>query len=88
MAPASGKVLPGGQRTLYLLRRGLMDELAWPAWPRNTLRHSFKSYHLAQWQDRGKLAEQMGHSHTDMTRYTYGSPQTCAAAAACGHSKL
>ena len=82
MALATGKVLPGGQRTLYLLRRGLMDELRWPAWPRNTLRHSFKSYHLAFWQDRPRLAEQMGHSHSDMTRYSYGSPQTRAAAAA------
>jgi integrase len=75
-------VVPGGQRTLYLLRRELMDQLGWDAWPRNCLRHSYKSYHLAQWQDRSRLAEQMGHSDGDMARYSYGSPVVRAHAAA------
>ena len=82
LALKEGKVLPGGQRTLYLLRRALMDKLGWSAWPNNCLRHSYKIYHSSFWQDRSKLAEQMGHSHTDMTRYSYGSPQVRAAAAA------
>jgi hypothetical protein len=79
LAAKEGKVLPGGQRTLYLLRRTLMNKLGWKTWPRNPLRHSFKSYHLAFWQDRGKLAEQMGHS---MTGYSYDSPQIRASAEA------
>jgi integrase len=76
------KVLPGGQRTLYLLRRALMDKLGWKTWPNNCLRHSFRTYHLAQWQNAPQLAEQMGHSHSDMTRYAYGGPTPRAAAAA------
>lgn len=82
VAPTEGLVVPGGMPTLYLLRREMMDKLGWARWPRNSLRHSFKSYHLSFWQDRSKLAEQMGHSHTDMTRYTYGSPQVRQQAAA------
>ena len=45
LALREGKVLPGGQRTLYLLRRAMMDKLDWPTWPNNCLRHSFKTYH-------------------------------------------
>jgi integrase len=82
LALKEGRVLPGGQRTLYLLRRGMMDQLGWTHWSRNCLRHSYKSYHLAQWQDRSRLAEEMGHSNADMTRYAYGSPIIRANAAA------
>lgn len=32
------------------------------AWPHNTLRHGFASYHAAQFQDAGKLANDMGHT--------------------------
>ena len=82
LAQPAGKVAPGGERALYKLRRGLMDTLGWPSWPPNCLRHSYKSYHLAQWQDRSRLAEQMGHSGTDMARYNYGSPVVRQAAGA------
>lgn len=35
-------------------------------WPRNALRHSFASYHLAQFKDAAALALEMGHSDTEL----------------------
>jgi integrase len=46
------------------VRAGIED------WPANALRHSFASYHLAQWQDAPALALQLGHTTTAML-YTY-----------------
>jgi integrase len=77
-----GKVLPGGQRTLYLLRRVMMDKLGWLTWPNNCLRHSFKTYHAAHFQDLPRLQLQMGHAGAGMTAYVYGTPATRANAAA------
>ena len=82
VAMASGKILPGGQRTLYILRRAMMDRLNWEAWPNNCLRHSFKTYHAAHFQDLPRLSLQMGHSNLGMTAYVYGTPSTRANAAA------
>jgi len=31
-------------------------------WPRNVTRHSFCSYHLAEWQNAGKTALEAGHT--------------------------
>lgn len=67
LALKEGKVLPGGQRTLYLVRRAMMDKLGWEVWPRNCLRHSFKTYHAAHFQDLPKLAVQMGHAGSSLT---------------------
>ena len=77
-----GKILPGGMRTLFNLRRAMMDQLKWESWPSNCLRHSFRTYHLAQWQDAQKLAVQMGHAGTQLTVYTYGAPTARANASA------
>jgi integrase len=74
------KVVPGGQRSLYLARRAMMDKLGWKEWPYNCLRHSYKSYHLAVFQDLEKLRVQMGHSDQNMTRYNYGAPEVRAVA--------
>jgi integrase len=82
LAPKEGKVLPGGQRTLYLLRRAMMDKLGWERWPGNCLRHSFKTYHAAHFQDLPRLQLQMGHAGAGMTAYVYGTPATRANAAA------
>jgi integrase len=82
LALKEGKVLPGGMRTLYLLRREMMDKLGWEQWPDNCLRHSYRTYHAAHFQDLPKLALQMGHSGLAMTAYIYGTPATKAAAAA------
>ena len=72
----------GARRSLYLLRRDLVSKLGWKTWPSNCLRHSFRTCHLAQWQDAPKLAVQMGHAGTQLTVYTYGTPTTRANAAA------
>ena len=34
--------------------------------PRNAMRHSFASYHLALWQDAGKTAHELGHRDAEM----------------------
>jgi integrase len=82
LALKEGKVLPGGQRTLYLLRRAMMDQLGWETWPNNCLRHSYKTYHAAHFRDLPRLALQMGHAGSSITHYVYGTPATRANAAA------
>ena len=80
VAMKGNKVLPGGMRTLFNLRRAMMDKLGWESWPSNCLRHSFKTYHAAHFQDLPKLSLQMGHSSLGMTAYVYGTPSTRASA--------
>jgi integrase len=82
IALKDGKVFPGGQRSLYWARRDLMDWLFWEEWPDNCLRHSFKSYHAAEFQSVEKTQLQMGHADKSMTQYQYGTPEARAAAAA------
>lgn len=73
----TARVLPGGQRTLYLLRAGLREHLQkkWPekfeAWPDNCLRHSFGTYHLARWKNAPLTAEEMGHESPAITKRHY-----------------
>ncbi|HMF46809.1 MAG TPA: hypothetical protein VKE29_09060, partial [Candidatus Udaeobacter sp.] len=38
-------------------------------WPQNALRHSFGSYHLAQFNDAAKLALEMGNSPSVIFRH-------------------
>jgi hypothetical protein len=38
-------------------------------WPQNALRHSFGSYHLAQFNDAAKLALEMGNSPATIFRH-------------------
>ena len=73
VALKDGKILPGGQRTLYLLRRAMMDKLNWESWPNNCLRHSFQSYHYAAFGSNEKTAKQLGHQG-GVSFYIYGSP--------------
>jgi integrase len=80
VALKTGKIVPGGQRTIYCARRDVMDYLFWDRWPKNGLRHSFKSYHLAQYQDAEKTQHQMGHADKNMTKYQYGTPEARRAA--------
>jgi integrase len=82
VALSEGKVLPGGQRTLYLLRREMMDKLRMGEWPNNCLRHSFRTYHAAHFQDLPKTGLQMGHATIAMTFYRYGASTTRPVAAA------
>ncbi len=64
-----------GMRTLYLARKAMMNTIGMNRWPLNCLRHSYKTYHAAYFQDLGKLRLQMGHSDENMTRYAYGTPE-------------
>jgi integrase len=77
------KILPGGMRTLFNLRRAMMDKLGWKTWPSNCLRHSFRTYFAAHFQDVSKTQLAMGHAAAGLTFYVYGTPATRANAAAC-----
>lgn len=50
-------------------------------WPGNALRHSFASYHLAQYQDAPKTAYQLGHSSPKMLAEHYDAVATAKEAA-------
>jgi integrase len=63
----SGRVCPVNlQRKIFCDREraGLRSE-----WPQNALRHSFGSYHLAQFNDAAKLALEMGNSPATIFRH-------------------
>lgn len=76
----TARILPGGQRTLYLLRSDLRQHLQskWPEkfkeWPDNCLRHSFGTYHLARWKNAPLTAEEMGHEGPAITKRHYAIP--------------
>ena len=38
----------------------------WNPWPKDCLRHSYGSYHLAKFRHAGDTAENMGHRNTNM----------------------
>jgi integrase len=69
----SRKIVPGGQRTLYLLRTKLRDILGVEEWPDNCLRHSFKTYHIAAFRNLERTRFEMGHNHSSTTKYKYGA---------------
>ena len=79
---SSKKVLPGGNKGLYDRRRRLMQLLRWKSWPVNCLRHSFGTYHLAEFRDLAALRGEMGHETEDVTRARYALPAKKAQAAA------
>ena len=74
LALKEGKILPGGIRTLHRLRRAMKDKLGWKTWPSNCLRHSYKTYHAAYFQNLPKTQLQMGHAWLGLTAYVYGTP--------------
>jgi integrase len=59
----SGVVLPPNSRKLIEAARARTHLEAWPS---NALRHSYASYHLAQFHDSAALALEMGHATTAM----------------------
>jgi integrase len=62
-AESKGPVVPKRFRD----RRLALQEFAKvPKWPRNGLRHSFGSYHVARFQNPNSTALQMGHNSTDV----------------------
>jgi integrase len=70
-ALSAEKVLPGGQRELYTIRKAAMDLLGWERWPQNCLRHSFGTYHLANYKDLAATRTEMGHESESVTRRHY-----------------
>jgi integrase len=64
----SGRVAPAG---LEMRLRKDRKRAGINVWPSNALRHSFCSYHLAVFEDAGKLATQMGHRNSALIYNTY-----------------
>ena len=62
-AESEGPVVPKEFRSKRL---ALQEFAKVPKWPRNGLRHSFGSYHVAKFQNPGSTALQMGHNSTDV----------------------
>jgi len=49
----------------------LRRAMGWAAWPKDVLRHSYGSYHLAHFRSAGDTAEQMGHQSSVMLHRHY-----------------
>ena len=60
-AQLSGPVAPVGYPALLVTAR---DAAGISEWPPNALRHSFASYHLAQFNDAAALALELGHTNS------------------------
>jgi integrase len=75
----TGKIMPSEM----IWRTRLADAMTaakLTEWPHNAPRHSFASYHLAQFQDAAALALEMGHGSTKMIFEHYRALVTPAAA--------
>jgi integrase len=77
VALSKGPILPGAnsnvvQVRLSRRRKPMLEQIGIPAWPNNTLRHSYKSYYEAI-HGHALTQDQMGHSNPNMTRYGYGT---------------
>ncbi|MFT5470386.1 MAG: integrase [Verrucomicrobiales bacterium] len=66
LAKAGGPVWPSnGRKLMEAARRAAgFNSEGNPEWPHNALRHSFASYHIAQFQDAAALALELGHADT------------------------
>jgi integrase len=62
-AKSGGRVTPTNYEKLLKQAR---DAAGIVEWPQNGLRHSYASYHLAQFRRAEDLAEEMGHRGTDI----------------------
>ncbi len=67
-----GRVVPWNEKNFRLHRDKIKGGVAWP---QNCLRHSFRSYFVAEFQDIEKCRVQMGHESDEMTTYQYGTPE-------------
>jgi integrase len=65
-----GKVAPPMSR-LDLQLVGLAEKAGIKPWPKNALRHSFASYHLARHKDAARTALELGHYNQDMLFRNY-----------------
>ena len=59
-----GKVVSNFRWHFQVLQRSAGPE--WNPWPKDCLRHSYGSFHLAKFRHSGNTAENMGHRNTDM----------------------
>jgi integrase len=66
-----GRIVTGSLEALHEARRSLALSLGWERWPKNALRHSYATYHLARCGNPGMTAFQMGHTSTEMVRRHY-----------------
>lgn len=67
----TGAVLPVNKTAFFKARRELAEKVGWAGWPKNCLRHSFASYHLAECGNAAQTAHQMGHTSSAMVYRTY-----------------
>ncbi len=75
-AGRTGPVVTMGRTGFVLECQRVCRQMDWSRWPQNALRHSFASYHLAQWQDSGKTAHQLGHTSSEMVYSNYAEAVT------------
>ncbi|GAT33310.1 site-specific recombinase XerD [Terrimicrobium sacchariphilum] len=70
-----GKLVPVVGRKLHTYReRYILGPMDWKEWPKNCLRHSFATYHLAKTKNPGLTAFQMGHTSPAMVQRVYAVP--------------
>jgi integrase len=67
-ARLSGNVTLMGYRVLLETAR---EAAGIHEWPQNALRHSFASYHLAQFNDAAALALELGHTNSNLVFQHY-----------------
>lgn len=73
-ARQKGKLMPVEVSVFQKYRRELLEKLGWTGWPKNCLRHSFATYHLAQSKNASATAYQMGHTSPAMVLRVYAVP--------------
>lgn len=75
LAPLADKLRQGGpivnQSKFRMNKELLLDAAKIERWPENGLRHSFASYHLAQFNSSDSTAFQMGHRSTEIVHRYY-----------------
>jgi integrase len=69
--PSSGLLVELNEKNLNTHRLAMQKAIKLTAWPRNALRRSFASYHLAAFENSAKTAAQMGHTSDDTTFAKY-----------------
>jgi integrase len=73
-----GKIIPGSMEALHEARRRIVLGMGWSRWPKNSLRHSFATYHLARSKNPSMTAFQMGHTSSTMLERVYAVPAAMA----------
>ncbi len=69
ITPTNGKVVPFEGNKFWDRREKLRAAAGIEQWPKNVLRHSFGSYHLAKYKNEGLTAAQMGNSPNVIVRH-------------------